>query len=107
MESIVVATILGHLDTDFLQQLGAWVLLPKSVTYYYSKDNKTYTEMGSHDFPEDRDGSIKFVLGTVEISSPVTARYIRVVAKTIGLCPSWHYGVGYPAWFFMDEVNVQ
>lgn len=94
-------------STDFLQQLGAWVLLPKSVTYYYSKDNKTYTEMGSHDFPEDRDGSIKFVLGTVEISSPVTARYIRVVAKTIGLCPSWHYGVGYPAWFFMDEVNVQ
>lgn len=94
-------------STDFLHQLGAWVLLPKSVTYYYSKDNKTYTEMGTHEFPEDRDGSVKFVPGTVDTSSPVTARYIRVVVKTIGLCPSWHYGVGYPAWFFMDEVNVQ
>jgi len=27
--------------------------------------------------------------------------------KTLGLCPDWHYGVGYPAWFFLDEVVVE
>ena len=21
-------------------------------------------------------------------------------------CPSWHYGVGHPSWFFIDEVVV-
>ena len=94
-------------STDFLHQLGAWILLPKSVTYYYSDDNRTWSTLGTHEFPEDRDVSVKFVPGTVAAPTPVKARYIRVVVKTIGLCPSWHYGVGYPAWFFLDEVSVE
>lgn len=97
----------SKITTDFLQQLGAWVLLPKSVSYSYSKDNKTYTDMGKVDFAEDRDISVKFIPGTVTSATPVTARYIRVKVETIGLCPTWHYGVGYPAWFFLDEVNVE
>lgn len=32
--------------------------------------------------------------------------YIKVDIKTLGLCPDWHYGVGYEAWFFLDEVSV-
>jgi hypothetical protein len=46
------------------------------------------------------------VAGQAEVSSPIKARYIKVQVKGIGLCPPWHYGVGYPAWFFMDEVVV-
>lgn len=94
-------------STDFLHQLGAWVLLPKSVTYCYSDDNKSWTTLGTHEFPEDRDVSVKFVPGTVVAETPITARYVRVKVKTLGLCPSWHYGVGYPAWFFLDEVTVE
>lgn len=30
-------------STDFLHQLGAWILMPKSVTYYASEDGKAYT----------------------------------------------------------------
>lgn len=97
----------SSISTDFLHQLGAWVLLPKSVTYYYSADNKNYRLLGAHEFPEDRDNRVKFVKGTVTSPQPVSARYVRVVVKTIGLCPSWHYGVGYPAWFFLDEVEVE
>lgn len=93
--------------TDFLHQLGAWVLLPRSVTYSYSTDGKTYTTLGTHEFAEDRDVSVKFVPGTVRSDAPVTARYLRVQVKTLGLCPSWHFGVGYPAWFFLDEVTVE
>ena len=35
------------------------------------------------------------------------AKEQKAAGKTIGLCPSWHYGVGYPAWFFLDEVEVE
>ncbi len=93
--------------TDFLHQLGAWILLPRSVSYAYSADGKTYTDMGTHTFAEDRDVSVKFVPGTVTLPAPVEARYIRVQVKTLGLCPAWHYGVGHPAWFFLDEVTVE
>ena len=71
-----------------------------------STDGEHYTPFGSFTFPEDRDLQVKFVPGKAESAVPVTARYIRVDVQTLGLCPSWHYGVGYPAWFFMDEVSV-
>ena len=68
--------------------------------------NKAFHPFGSFKFDEDRDVQVKFVKGEVTAEQPVTARYIKVEVKGIGLCPTWHYGVGYPAWFFMDEVNV-
>ena len=97
----------SRIETDFLHQLGAWVLLPKSVTYSVSSDKEMFTPFGdTFEFAEDRDLQVKFVPGKVEVAAPVKARYIKVQVKTIGLCPSWHYGVGYPAWYFMDEVAV-
>ena len=97
----------SRIETDFLHQLGAWVLLPKSVTYSVSSDKENFVPFGdTFEFAEDRDLQVKFVAGKAEVSAPVKARYIKVQVKTIGLCPSWHYGVGYPAWYFMDEVAV-
>lgn len=101
------AKTFSTVTTDFLQQLGAWVLLPKSISYSYSMDNKTFTDMGRIDFAEDKDIQVKFIPGTVTAAQPVTARYVRVKIETIGVCPPWHYGVGYPAWFFIDEVVVE
>ena len=108
-----------RIETDFLHQLGAWILLPKGGTYEIASDDdgraavelSDYAKMpwkpfGSFAFPEDRDGQVKFVPGAAEVQQPVTARFIKVHVNTLGLCPDWHYGVGYPAWFFMDEVNV-
>ena len=94
------------IETDFLHQLGAWILLPKGGRYTISSDGKNYTDFGAFSFEEDRDISVKFVPGKVEKTSNVKARYIKVFIETIGTCPNWHYGVGYPAWFFIDEVNV-
>ena len=94
------------IETDFLHQLGAWILLHKGGRYTISSDGKNYTDFGAFSFEEDRDISVKFVPGKVEKTSNVKARYIKVFIETIGTCPNWHYGVGYPAWFFIDEVNV-
>ncbi len=94
------------IQTDFLQQLGAWVLLPNSVTYSVSSDNENWKNFGTFAFTEDRTPQVRYVLGKVESDSPVNARYIKVEVDGIGLCPYWHYGVGHPAWFFIDEVTV-
>lgn len=96
----------SSIETDFLHQLGGWVLLPHSVAYSISTDNDNYQPFGSYTFAEDRDLQVKFVGGKAESPQPVKARYIKVEIKGIGMCPSWHYGVGYPAWFFTDEVTV-
>jgi hypothetical protein len=94
-------------STDFLHQLGAWILLPKSVSYYTSTDGTNYTFFGKKEQAEDRSPEVKFVELGVASDTAVKTRYIKVEIETVGTCPSWHYGVGYPAWFFLDEVTVK
>ena len=101
------AKTFSKITTDFLHQLGAWVLQPQSITCSWSADGETFQEIGTHTFADDRDVSVKFVPAVVSASTPVSARYVRIQVKGLGLCPSWHYGVGYPAWFFIDEVTVE
>lgn len=96
-----------YVSSDFLHQLGQWILLPKTVTYSLSIDGNEFKEFGKVDFPEDRDVQVKFVPATIEHSIGTTARYVKVRVDGIGICPTWHYGVGYPAWFFIDEVIVR
>lgn len=96
----------SSVEADFLHQLGQWILLPEKVTYSVSTDNQTYQPFGSFTFAEDRAPQVKFVGGKVTSDKPVKARYIKVEVDAIGMCPKWHYGVGHPAWFFVDEVTV-
>ena len=94
-------------EVDFLHKLGAWILLPKSVSCSVSADNITYRPMGQKDLAEDREPEVKYVNVSISANdSNLQARYIKVKIETIGLCPPWHYGVGHPAWFFLDEINV-
>ena len=93
-------------ETDFLYSMGAWILLPKSVTCYVSKDNKDFTLLGQQDIEESRERKVSFVNIPITPKESTEGRYIKVKVETIGLCPTWHHGVGYPAWFFIDEVNV-
>ncbi len=60
------------------------------------------------DLPEKRTGKVEFipVEGRAE-SGPAKARYIKVEVTGTKTCPTWHYGVGNPSWFFIDEVIVK
>jgi hypothetical protein len=97
-------------EGDFLHKLGSWILLPKSITCYYTTADtanvSSWISMGKTDIPEDREAAVKYVPIGVSLPAPVDARYLKVRIETLGLCPPWHYGVGYPAWFFLDEINV-
>lgn len=93
-------------EADFLHQLGQWILLPRSVTFAVSSDNETWAEFGRVEFPEDDSVPVKFVPATVVKDEAVKARYVRVSVEGTKICPSWHYGVGCPCWFFLDEVSV-
>lgn len=94
-------------ETDFLHQLGAWILLPRSVAYSLSSDGETFEPFGRVALAEDQSVPVKFVPAAVTAPEPVRARFIRVDIEGVKTCPSWHYGVGCPCWFFADEVTVR
>jgi hypothetical protein len=94
------------IQTDFLHQLGAWVLLPLNVSYAISDDGKKFADVASIDRAEDRDAQVKYVDFTYNSEKIMKARYIKVSVVGTKICPAWHYGVGHSCWFFLDEVVV-
>ena len=47
-------------ETDFLHQIGAWILFPLKVVYSYAEDGEHYTHWKTIDLPEERTGEVKF-----------------------------------------------
>jgi hypothetical protein len=94
------------IETDFLHQLGAWILLPQKVAYAYSSDGQQYTPWQTHTLAEDRSQQVQFVDVKSELPAPVNTRYIKIAITATKVCPEWHYGVGHPCWLFVDEVTV-
>ena len=47
------------------------------------------------------------VLQELEVVKDIKARYVRMVASTIGVCPDWHVGAGDKAWTFCDEFIIE
>jgi hypothetical protein len=95
------------IETDFLHQLGQWILLPLQVRYAISKNGSDFLEVASIDVPEDRDMQVKFHPVVFRSPSMLRARYVKVSVTGTKRCPHWHYGVGHPCWFFIDEVVVR
>lgn len=97
---------ISSIGGDFLHQLGAWILLPKSVKYSTSTDGSNYVDFGTVTIPEKRDVRVLFENVEASVGTPVKARYIKMDIEGTKECPHWHYGVGNPCWFFLDEITV-
>ena len=96
-----------HIESAYFQY-GYWLrLFPTKVEYYISSDGKKFKLVGEvkNTLPIDqyegqqRDFIVEF--------DPQEARYIKVVAHTIGNTPDWHPGAGRPANMLIDEIVVE
>lgn len=96
----------SYIGCDFLHQLGAWILLPEGIRISTSADGQTYSLFGEKSLPEDKDVRVKFEKIGCSTETPASVRYIKIEVTGTKTCPSWHYGVGQPSWFFLDEVEV-
>ena len=101
------ATEFTTVTADFLQQLGAWILQPLSVTFSVSDDDVNFTPLSTVSLTEDSSPKIKFEAVKYTSPAPVEARYIRLGIEATKYCPHWHYGVGNVCWVFLDEITVE
>ncbi|MGN6541239.1 MAG: glycoside hydrolase family 20 protein [Ginsengibacter sp.] len=95
-----------NISIGCLQRYSDWIFLPQSVTFEISTDGTNFTELGTVQntiSPGEKSPVIKnFTFGF----PPQKARFIRVTAKNLGVCPQGHPGEAQPAWFFADEIMV-
>ena len=97
---------INRLAGSFLQEQGSWIFMPKEVEFFVSDDGKKFRGVGKviNRVPADEDEA---VLQELEVRPRCDARYVKMVAKTIGNCPDWHVGAGQPAWIFCDEFVIE
>lgn len=96
------------IEVGFLQDQRSWIFYPTEVSYFTSQDGQTFIEV----FKENYDATSEdesIAIQNVTASLNTSARYIKVIARTVGPVPEWHLGYEYDgkAWLFLDEIVVQ
>jgi len=80
--------------------------MPVEVQYYVSNDGINFQYIGivKNDVSHRMLGvNIK----NFTLNFATKARFVKVIAKNIGVCPEWHVGEGQPAWIFADEIVIE
>jgi predicted alpha-1,2-mannosidase len=97
---------LSEIGINFLQDENSWIFMPESVSFFISSDGNSFTEIDqlTHDISPKDKGSITRYFS---VKRPVKTRFVRVVGKNRGMCPSWHKGAGGKAWIFADEIIIK
>ncbi len=98
---------ISKVTAGLLQDVGAWIIMPASVTAEISVDGKIFRPfaLAENILPiEDKKPQVKIV----ELrGQPVQARYVRIRAKQYGKLPAWHEGAGGDTHIFCDEVTAE
>ena len=97
---------INRLAGSFLQEVYSWIWMPTEVEYFISDDGKNFRSVGKvkNNVPIDADGAF---IQEMEVRPRTNARYVKMVAKTIGTCPEGHVGAGQKAWIFCDELVIE
>ena len=97
---------ISRLAGSFLQEQRSWIFMPTEVEFFVSDDGKRFRSVGGvvNQIPLDEEDA---VLQEMAVRPRTNARYVKMAAKNIRTCPSWHPGAGQPAWIFCDEFIIE
>jgi len=99
-------TTFSKIQTTFFQYYLSWIVLPTSVSYAISDDGNNFTELDNltHKTPLMQEGKFKHTFSFEKENTK--AKYLKVIAKTVGKLPKEHPAAGSDAWIFIDEIII-
>jgi hexosaminidase len=98
---------IAKIAAGFLQDATSWIFMPEVVEFAVSMDGKEFTDAGTATSVAPQKTPEKIIEDLSVNIERQHARYIRVKAKNLGVCPAWHPGAGGKAWVFVDEIIVK
>ncbi len=92
------------MKVDFLSDQNSWIFLPEEVEFLISVDGVKYTSIFS-----EKNYLTERPLSVTQFETQITSdcKFLKIIAKNIGLCPEWHKGAGRKAWMFVDEIIIE
>lgn len=98
-------TRLSHFKTHFFQDVYDWIMSPKTVEIYTSKDGQNYRLYRTLNVPNvDYNSSSTGIYTLQDDDLKLKSRYVRVVMKNGGVLPAWHQAAGQASYIFCDEI---
>jgi hexosaminidase len=94
---------ISNVAVHALKSGGSYVYPPQSIEVSGSGDGKTFTTLGSTTHVSETPGT-KAIM-KVQIN-PATARYLRVLIRSLPAVPEGQRGAGEKPWLFVDEIQV-
>lgn len=98
---------INNVHADFFSFPLSWIFVPKRVSCYVSDNNSDWQEVATQNYENGTVLAESKLVGFDFDNLRQRARYVRVKAKSLKVCPEWHRGVGQPCWIFCDEVLVR
>jgi hypothetical protein len=100
-------TRIKRIAAGFLDNTGSWIFYPTSVEFSVSVDGEHFSDVARFEIPLPGGHRASSIRELSQNLKDVKARYVRVFAKNVGVCPDWHAGKGDKAWLFVDEIVVE
>jgi len=99
-------TSVSYINSRYKNAPISWVFGPEKVIYQVSEDGNDFKEVAVFT-PGVTKSDVNEVVQYPAEFEAVNARYVRIVAQSVGTCPDWHPAAGGKAWLFSDEVIVK
>jgi hexosaminidase len=98
--------LIKQLSSSYLNDINSWIFLPRKVVYFISPDGENFKPVTERISKYPENYSEKTIVEFKAEIEAQEARYIRVFAENVGICPDWHMGAGDKAWIFIDEIII-
>ena len=99
-------TVLSEISSSFLQNQSAWIFFPTEVEFEISTNGFDFSSVKRVHYKTKISPSHE-VINFSHVFSQEKARFVKVKAKNITICPDWHPSAGGEAWIFVDEIVVK
>lgn len=118
IDAVIDFSVVGGLAADsphevtmrFMQNTFDWILAPREIKVYASKDGNAWTLVADKHFDMDpRETGMRLRNYTVELNTKhlTLNPKLRVVVPNPGPLPSWHPAPGQPSYLFTDEIIIR
>ena len=100
-------TDINKITMGFGQLMRYGILFPKQIEVSTSPDGINYTLVKTVENTLDPKTEERQTHDYVIALNGIRSRYVKIIARSTGPLPDWHYAKGHTSWLFADEIIVE
>ncbi|MBU0475332.1 MAG: GH92 family glycosyl hydrolase [Bacteroidetes bacterium] len=98
---------ISTINVSFLQETKSWIFFPKEIEYFISKDGIEYEKVYSVTNSSKKEDIVEGIKDFKIEFEANKIKFVKVMAKNLGVCPDWHLASGGKSWLFVDEILLK